>query len=139
MRYWTEAEARAELPRLRMLIDVIARAASQTSAAASNGHAVSSNGTSPHDSAGEGGSEPGGDVIEGGDPVVDVESALGELSEKGIVLRDPQTGLVDFPAVTEQGVVYLLCWKRDEDDLGWWHFAEEGFAGRKPLPVPPDL
>ncbi len=122
-----------------MLIDVIARAASQTSAAASNGHAVSSNGTSPHDSGGEGGSEPGGEVIGGGDPVVDVESALGELSEKGIVLRDPQTGLVDFPAVTEQGVVYLLCWKRDEDDLGWWHFAEEGFAGRKPLPVPPDL
>jgi hypothetical protein len=122
-----------------MLIDVIARAASQTSAAASNGHAVSSNGTSEHDSGGEGGSEPGGGVIGGGDPVVDVESALGELSEKGIVLRDPQTGLVDFPAVTEQGVVYLLCWKRDEDDLGWWHFAEEGFAGRKPLPVPPDL
>jgi hypothetical protein len=122
-----------------MLIDVIARAASQTSAAASNGHAVSSNGTSPHDSGGESGSEPGDEVIEVGDPVVDVESALGELSEKGIVLRDPQTGLVDFPAVTEQGVVYLLCWKRDEDDLGWWHFAEEGFAGRKPLPVPPDL
>ena len=139
MRYWTEAEARAELPRLRMLIDVIARAASQTAAAASNGHAVSSNGTSPHDSGGEGGSEPGDEAIGGGDPVVDIESALAELSQKGIVLRDPQTGLVDFPAVTEQGVVYLLCWKRDEDDLGWWHFAEEGFGGRKPLPVPPDL
>jgi hypothetical protein len=122
-----------------MLIDVIARAASQTTAAASNGHAVSSNGTSPHDSGRESGSEPGGEVIGGGDPVVDIESALGELSQKGIVLRDPQTGLVDFPAVTERGVVYLLCWKRDEDDLGWWHFAEEGFAGRKPLPVPPDL
>ena len=47
MRYWTEAEARAELPRLRMLIDVIAAAASQSRAAATNGHAVSPNGTGP--------------------------------------------------------------------------------------------
>jgi hypothetical protein len=75
----------------------------------------------------------------GDDDPIDVESAVVELDEKGIVLRDPETGLVDFPAVTDKGVVYLLCWKRDEDDLGWWHFAEEGFAGRRPLPVPPDL
>ncbi|HEX4245019.1 MAG TPA: DUF2203 domain-containing protein [Acidimicrobiales bacterium] len=136
MRYWTEAEARAELPRLRTLIDVIARAAAQRRVAATNGHSVSSNGTGP-DHAG-GGSENGGDVTGPGEPV-DVQSAVAELAEKGIVLRDPQTGLVDFPAITDKGVVYLLCWKRDEDDLGWWHFAEEGFAGRRPLPVPPDL
>jgi hypothetical protein len=131
MRYWTEAEARAELPRLRMLIDVIARAASQSRAAASNGHAVSSNGI--------GAPEPDGGVIGNEDAMIDVESAVAELAEKGIVLRDPVTGLVDFPAVTDKGVVYLLCWKRDEDDLGWWHFAEEGFAGRRRLPVPRDL
>ena len=55
------------------------------------------------------------------------------------MLRDADTGLVDFPAVTQAGKIYLLCWRRDEADLGWWHFAEEGFAERKPLPVPPDL
>ncbi|HEY5251025.1 MAG TPA: DUF2203 domain-containing protein [Acidimicrobiales bacterium] len=126
MRYWTEAEARAELPRLRILIDIIARAASQSRAAASNGHSVSSNGT-------------GDGVIGDDDPTIDVESAVAELADKGIVLRDTETGLVDFPAITDKGVVYLLCWKRDEDDLGWWHFAEEGFAGRRRLPVPPDL
>jgi hypothetical protein len=138
MRYWTEAEARAELPRLRVLIDVITRAASQSRLAATNGHSVSSNGTG----AGQPGRgpEPGpdGGVIGDDDPI-DVESAVAELDEKGIVLRDPETGLVDFPAVTDKDVVYLLCWKRDEEDLGWWHFAEEGFAGRRPLPVPPDL
>lgn len=146
MRYWTEAEARAELPRLRVLIDVIARAASQSSAAATNGHSVSANGSGPgHPDGGPGAGNPdGGPGAAGGvtgaaEPVVDVQSAVAELADKGIVLRDPQTGLVDFPAITEKGVVYLLCWKRDEDDLGWWHFAEEGFAGRRPLPVPPDL
>jgi Uncharacterized conserved protein (DUF2203) len=137
MRYWTEDEARAELPRLRVLIDVITRAASQSRAAASNGHSVSSNGTGAgHPGRGL---EPEGGVIGDDDPMIDMESAVAELDEKGIVLRDPETGLVDFPAVTDKGVVYLLCWKRDEDDLGWWHFAEEGFAGRRRLPVPPDL
>jgi len=137
MRYWTEAEARAELPRLRMLIDVIARAASQSRAAASNGHSVSSNGSG----AGHPGLEPeqGDGVVGEDDPAIDIDSAVAELAEKGIVLRDTETGLVDFPAITDKGIVYLLCWKRDEDDLGWWHFAEEGFAGRRRLPVPPDL
>jgi hypothetical protein len=129
-----------------MLIDVIARAASQRRAAASNGHAVPSNGIGaahtgrgPEPEADGGVPEPDGGVIGNEDAMVDVESAVAELAEKGIVLRDPATGLVDFPAVTDKGVVYLLCWKRDEDDLGWWHFAEEGFAGRRRLPVPPDL
>lgn len=138
MRYWTDAEARAELPRLRVLIDVIASAASQSKAATTNGHSVASNGSVPHSDDPERGLEP--DPSSGsGEPPVDVESALAELAEKGIVLRDADTGLVDFPAITEAGVVYLLCWKRDEEELGWWHFAEEGFAGRRPLPVPPDL
>ncbi len=139
MRYWTVAEAGAELPRLRMLIDVIAAAASQSRAAAANGHSLSTNGTGPGsaDVPGGSGPEPGGSGTD--EPPVDVQSALAELAEKGIVLRDAETGLVDFPAITETGVVYLLCWKRDEDELGWWHFAEEGFAGRRPLPVPPDL
>ena len=137
MRYWTEAEARAELPRLRILVDVIARAASQSRAAASNGHSVSANGTGAGHPGRE--PEPGDGAVRDDDPTIDVESAVAELAEKGIVLRDTETGLVDFPAITGRGVVYLLCWKRDEDDLGWWHFAEEGFAGRRRLPVPPDL
>jgi hypothetical protein len=146
MRYWTEAEARAELPRLRLLIDVIAQATFQRKVAGTNGHAVSSNGTGASH-AGEGpGAGAAEDAIgdanpEIGDanPEIDVDSAVAELAEKGIVLRDPETGLVDFPAITDKGVVYLLCWKRDEDDLGWWHFTEEGFAGRRHLPVPRDL
>ncbi len=127
MRHWTEDEARAELPRLRSVLDVIARSARQAVAARSNGHRVG-----PPVKASPG---PPGEP----EPPATVEAALDELRRKGIVLRDADTGLVDFPAVTASGVVYLLCWRRDEDDLRWWHFAEEGFAARKPLPVPPEL
>jgi hypothetical protein len=125
VRYWTEDEARAELPRLRVLIDSLRRGAHRTSVARMNGH----------------GSVAAGVVDDPTDPddTVDVQAALDEFRAKEIVLRDADSGLLDFPAVTDRGVVYLLCWKRDEDDLGWWHFTEEGFAGRKPLPLPPDL
>jgi hypothetical protein len=125
VRHWTEDEARAELPRLRAVLDVIARSARQTAVARSNGHRVDQ---APDE-------RTAADL-----PLpATVEEALEELRRKGIVLRDPDTGLVDFPAVTDSGVVYLLCWRRDEEDLRWWHFAEEGFTARKPLPVPPGL
>ena len=29
----------------------------------------------------------------------------------------------------------LLCWKVGEPEVAFWHGVEEGFAGRKPLPL----
>ena len=49
-------------------------------------------------------------------------------------MRDANTGLIDFHALGADGVVYFLCWRLGEDELGWWHLPEEGFPGRKPLP-----
>ncbi len=126
VRHWTEAEVRDELPRLRAVLDVIARSARQATVARSNGHRVGPASADEHS------------VGELPLPAT-VEEALEELRRNEVLLRDPDTGLVDFPAITGSGVVYLLCWRRDEEDLGWWHFAEEGYAERKPLPVPPEL
>jgi hypothetical protein len=70
---------------------------------------------------------------------VDVQIELGELHDRDVMARDAESGLLDFPTLTDKGVAHLLCRKRDVEDLGWWHFAEEGIAGRKPLPLPPDL
>jgi hypothetical protein len=50
----------------------------------------------------------------------------------GVVVKDVESGLVDFPAVRE-GEDVLLCWRVGEDAVEWWHGAEEGFAGRKPI------
>ena len=54
------------------------------------------------------------------------------LADHGILLRDPDTGLVDFPAEREGRRVYL-CWKLGEDRVGWYHEASGGFGGRRPL------
>ncbi len=54
------------------------------------------------------------------------------LAEDEIVLRDPENGLLDFPAERDGREVFL-CWKVGEDRVGFWHDPESGFAGRKPL------
>ena len=54
------------------------------------------------------------------------------LAAEGIVLRDPETGLVDFPSEREGRDVFL-CWRLGEGDVAFWHGPESGFAGRKPL------
>ena len=54
------------------------------------------------------------------------------LVGRGIILRDPDSGLVDFPSRREGRVVYL-CWRDEEDRVGFWHEVNTGFGGRKPL------
>ncbi len=61
---------------------------------------------------------------------------LGRLEEIGCVVRDVQTGLVDFPARTAEAEFYL-CWHLGEDAVRHWHSMHEGFAGRKPLSTMP--
>ncbi len=67
-----------------------------------------------------------------------MKEALAELERQGIVLRDADRGLIDFTAL-HLGKEVLLCWQLGEDELAWWHFPEDGFAGRRPLPLPPEL
>jgi hypothetical protein len=54
------------------------------------------------------------------------------LAEQGILLRDPDTGLVDFPADREGRRVFL-CWRLGEDHVAWFHEEQSGFSGRKPI------
>jgi hypothetical protein len=54
------------------------------------------------------------------------------LAERGILLRDPDTGLVDFPAERD-GVRVFLCWRLGEDAVDFYHGEHGGFSGRKPL------
>jgi hypothetical protein len=56
-----------------------------------------------------------------------------ELQALGVLVKDLDRGLVDFPALRGDEEV-LLCWQVGEDEVAFWHGLEEGFAGRKPLP-----
>lgn len=54
------------------------------------------------------------------------------LAADGIVLRDAESGLVDFPAERE-GRIVQLCWRLGEDRVAFWHEVDAGFGNRKPL------
>jgi hypothetical protein len=59
-----------------------------------------------------------------------LQKEIEKLEELGCVLKDMNTGLVDFPAV-RLGVRVWLCWKLGEERARFWHVLHEGFAGRK--------
>jgi len=67
----------------------------------------------------------------------EIASILEALDADGIIVRDAERGLVDFPALTPSGATYLLCWLDGEDAIGWWHWPDAGFAGRTPIDEPP--
>jgi hypothetical protein len=68
------------------------------------------------------------------DALVSRLSAIGQDVEAiGCVLRDADAGLVDFPARVRGGRTVFLCWRLGESEIGFWHGAGEGFAGRRPL------
>lgn len=120
MRTYTAAEAEATLPALRGQLARI-RGARRALIAASRRitDAV----------AADGGGVAGSEWFEAsrqlGEDVTD-------LAERGILLRDPETGLVDFPAEREGRIVFL-CWRADEEGVTSWHEQDSGFLGRKPL------
>ena len=76
-----------------------------------------------------GGGEPGRVVSEA---FLELRSALVELQAAEVVLRDLDRGLVDFPSLRDGQEIYL-CWEEGEDEIGFWHDPETGFAGRRPL------
>jgi hypothetical protein len=60
--------------------------------------------------------------------------AVDDIVELGVQVKDLDEGLVDFPAL-RRGETVLLCWKLGEDEIEYWHSVEDGFAGRRPLPL----
>ncbi len=76
-----------------------------------------------------------GGGVEGSDWFRAQESLKAELlwlADRGVLLRDPETGLIDFPAERE-GIRVFLCWRLGEDQVAWYHSEHTGFSGRKPL------
>jgi hypothetical protein len=119
-RLYTLEEANAELrdlrerlPRLRVARDgLIAASERIKEAVASDGGGVAEAGWFTHQQT--------------------LKTELEHLAERGILLRDPEIGLIDFPAERGGRPVYL-CWRLGEDQVAWYHEANAGFGSRKPL------
>lgn len=64
--------------------------------------------------------------------VDEMRAELEALMERGILVKDLDQGIVDFPHQRE-GKIVLLCWQIDEPDIHYWHDIDAGFNGRQPL------
>ena len=61
-----------------------------------------------------------------------LKSAMERIEEMGVLVKDLEVGLVDFPTLFRGEEVYL-CWRMDENDIDYWHGINEGFRGRRPI------
>lgn len=58
--------------------------------------------------------------------------AIEAIREEGVLLKDLDMGLLDFPHERDGRVVFL-CWHPPEESVGFWHDIEAGYPGRQPL------
>ena len=106
-------DLRERLPRLRVARDgLIAASERIKKAVASDGGGVAEAGWFTHQQT--------------------LKTELEHLAERGILLRDPEVGLIDFPAERD-GEQVFLCWRLGEDDVAYYHGVHSGFGGRRPL------
>ncbi len=59
-------------------------------------------------------------------------SLVDEIHGLGCLLKDLDSGLVDFYSVYKGKVVYL-CWKMGESKVGYWHEVGKGFTSREKI------
>jgi hypothetical protein len=55
-----------------------------------------------------------------------------QIKDMGVLLKDADKGLCDFPYMRQGRMVYL-CWQLGEERIQYWHDIETGFGGREPL------
>ncbi|MBI2660960.1 DUF2203 domain-containing protein [Candidatus Woesearchaeota archaeon] len=60
----------------------------------------------------------------------DFYSELEKLDKIGCILKDLETGLIDFYCRFE-GRDIFLCWKMGENRISHWHEVDSGFSGRQ--------
>ncbi|MEU0571734.1 DUF2203 domain-containing protein [Nonomuraea sp. NPDC005983] len=61
-----------------------------------------------------------------------IQEIISGWQQQGIAVKGIAPVLLDFPSVRE-GVPVLLCWVEGEPELAWYHRADLGFSGRRPL------
>jgi hypothetical protein len=121
-RHFTRAEANALLPGLTDMLSQLRDAKDELTD--TEAHEALSE-AAPTNGGGEEGKRVGVAFLE-------VRRLLETIEQSGIVLRDIDRGLVDFPAVIDGREIYL-CWELGEDEVGYWHDMDTGYGGREPL------
>ena len=132
MRHFTPEEANAELEHVRPLVEQLVAERKEHALALERQEELE------RKIRGNGGGIPPAELASATAEVDGVARRLAhlvdEIASHGAEVKDLDTGLIDFPAL-RRGETVLLCWQLGEDEIEWWHTVEDGFAGRRPLPL----
>ena len=60
-----------------------------------------------------------------------MEALAEHMAQLGVVLRDLEMGLLDFPAERDGEPVWL-CWRLSDASVAFWHTRSEGYTSRRP-------
>ena len=80
-------------------------------------------------SAGNGGGKLASELVQDFERI---DRLVKTINATGAILKDINSGLVDFLAMRE-GREVCLCWRYDEPEIQYWHDIQAGFAGRQPI------
>jgi len=61
-----------------------------------------------------------------------MDTLIHQIQDMGVLLKDLNMGLLDFPYLKDGREIYL-CWKYGEEKIAFWHEIEAGYAGRQPI------
>lgn len=121
-RHYTRDEARAQLPEIRVWLEELQRLRRELLQLEQRLDSIMSPGT-----------DAGGQTVnDQARNTARIHELLREFTRREIFIKDPDRGLVDFPAIIGGREVFL-CWELDDEDIEFWHDIDAGFAGRERL------
>jgi hypothetical protein len=123
-KYFTVEEANRLLPQLQALIEQLRQGRRHLRSHRPTAEAVTQK------ASGNGGGSEAGAYLSAYSQTLG--HGLLQLQVMGVVLKDLERGLVDFPHWREGREVYL-CWQYGEGRIAYWHEVDAGYSGRQPL------
>lgn len=123
-RFFTLEEANALLPQLNALLEQLMEARRAIVEARPDLWPVLKK------AMGNGGSKKAGELLA---EFERAQAAYRAIEDLGVLLKDPDIGLVDFLHRRPDGREVYLCWRYGEPRVAYWHELHAGFAGRKPV------
>lgn len=118
---YTVAEANAVLPEVRIIVQRMLTARANVI------HAQPDLWPAVQAAVFNGGSKT---VSEASVQIIVIQDAIAALQSLNILVKDVNTGLIDFPAERD-GQLVFLCWQYDEPSVQFWHDIDSGFSGRQ--------
>lgn len=123
-KYFTVEEANRLIPQMKVMIEQLRQGRHHLQKHRTTAEAVA------QQAGGNGGGSEAGEYLS--DYSQTFARSLAQLQAMGIVLKDLERGLIDFPHQRGGREVYL-CWMYGEERIDYWHETDSGYSGRQPL------